>query len=390
MSASQIPNVPRALDVLWDVAVVGGGLSGVAIAYELCRRGLQVGVFDARNRLGGRAESIPCTEGAALDLGPTWYWPSAQPLMHALVQRLGLTSLAQHDPGDLLVLEHAGERPQRLQSESLHAGARRLAKGMHSLVAALAGEIAPERVQLGHVLRTVTTQGSLVELGFSCGGELRTVRARRVVLAMPPRLIAEQVQFEPELEEDLEASLHATPTWMGTAAKVVLRYPDAFWRSAGHSGNAFVQHEQAVLGELFDSCDEVAGVSALGGFLALSPQERLRYQTGLPLLMRHQIPQLFAIEQPELALHYRDWATEPWTCSQRDLREHVPHAAHPEYGAFELAQPYWDERLFFAGSETAEREGGYLEGALVAAERVLSQLTAADPSCKLAVGGSSC
>ena len=380
MQASRTAPEFDTLDLILDVAVVGSGLSGVAIAHELCQRGLKVALFEARPRLGGRIESVACAEGTALDLGPTWYWPAAQPRMHALVERLGLRSLPQHDPGDLLVLEHAGDAPKLLQSEGLHAGARRLAAGMQSLLDALAQDLPRERVHLEHALCTVTKREALLELGFDGCGERRVVRARRAVLAMPPRLIAEQVRFEPELDEDLEASLHATPTWMGTAAKVVLRYPAAFWRAAGRSGNAFVQHLQAVLGEVFDSCDEAAGLFALGAFLALSPQERERYSAGLPLLMRHQIPQLFETGQAEPALHYRDWAREPWTCSRRDLREHVPHAAHPECGAPELARPYWSERLFFAGSETAEREGGYLEGALVAAERVLLQLSAAESS----------
>jgi monoamine oxidase len=378
MQTLRTPSEAHVQDAILDVVVIGGGLSGVSVARELCQRGLDLALFEARPRLGGRVESVACEQGTALDLGPTWYWPAAQPRMLALTERLGLRSLPQHDPGDVLVLEHAGDAPKQLQSESLHAGARRLLGGMQGLLDALARDLPRERVHLEHALCSVTDRAAHLELSFACRGERRVVRARRVVLAIPPRLIAEQVRFEPELDEDLEASLHATPTWMGTAAKVVLRYAGAFWRAAGHSGNAFVQHEQAVLGELFDSSDEASGLFALGAFLALGPQQRERYSVGLPLLMQHQIPQLFEAAQAKPLLHYRDWAREPWTCSRRDLREHVPHAAHPDYGAPELSRPYWSERLYFAGSETAEHEGGYLEGALVAAERVLLQLTAAD------------
>ena len=42
---------------------------------------------------------------------------------------------------------------------------------------------------------------------------------------------------------------------MAAQAKVVIPYDRAFWREAGQSGNAFVTHEQAVIGEIFDACD---------------------------------------------------------------------------------------------------------------------------------------
>jgi NADPH-dependent 2,4-dienoyl-CoA reductase/sulfur reductase-like enzyme len=37
-----------------DVAVIGAGAAGLAAAGELARKGHQVGLFEARNRLGGR------------------------------------------------------------------------------------------------------------------------------------------------------------------------------------------------------------------------------------------------------------------------------------------------------------------------------------------------
>lgn len=362
------------------VAVVGGGVSGLAVMRELHSLGDEVELFEARDRLGGRIESMMCGE-QRVDLGPTWFWP-AQRRVRALIERASVRTIPQHDPGDVLVLESANDPVRRLRTEALHGGARRVAQGMQCLVEALSSELPVDRIHLEHALRSVRRKPDHLELEFDVRGESKTVRVSQVVLAMPPRIVAEQVEFEPELGNEVEAALHATQTWMGTAAKVVLCYPNPFWREAGHSGSAFVQHEQAVLGELFDASDEIGGAWALGAFIALSPEQRSHYEHGLTLLMRHQVEQLFAATPDasraqaatELQIAYRDWSRERFTCARRDRREYVSRPVHSEYGSPELTAPLWSGRLFLAGSETAREEGGYLEGALASAERVVAQI----------------
>ncbi|MEP7297329.1 MAG: NAD(P)-binding protein [Burkholderiales bacterium] len=56
-----------------DVAIVGGGLCGVALAHSLQARHLAWTLFEARDRLGGRVLTRSATNGVPLDLGPTWY-----------------------------------------------------------------------------------------------------------------------------------------------------------------------------------------------------------------------------------------------------------------------------------------------------------------------------
>lgn len=101
--------------------------------------------------------------------------------------------------------------------------------------------------------------------------------ARRLVLAMPPRLIEEHIFFSPALLEQVQRSLLARPTWMARQAKAVVVYGTAVdFRATAGSGNAFVHHERAVLSEVFDASSMDGGGAALGGFLALPPAERAR------------------------------------------------------------------------------------------------------------------
>src|SRR3954453_5086922 len=48
------------------VAVLGGGVAGLTAAHELAERGFAVTVYEARDRLGGKARSLP-VPGSATD-----------------------------------------------------------------------------------------------------------------------------------------------------------------------------------------------------------------------------------------------------------------------------------------------------------------------------------
>jgi monoamine oxidase len=123
-----------------------------------------------------------------------------------------------------------------------------------------------------------------------------------------------------------------------------------------------------VLGEIFDACDEASAKAALGGFLALSADQRLEFGIGLPILMDSQMTQLFGAAVGDGEQHYQDWAEEPLTCSALDRS--APGADHPAQGHPLLRRPAWRGKLFFGGSETATHAAGYLEGAIDAAKRV--------------------
>ena len=80
--------VPLPVAPLADVAIVGAGLCGLALARVLTARGLRVQVLEARSRLGGRVLTAQCeATGQALDLGPTWFWPETEPRIAALLER---------------------------------------------------------------------------------------------------------------------------------------------------------------------------------------------------------------------------------------------------------------------------------------------------------------
>lgn len=354
-----------------DTAIIGGGLSGLAIAFHLQGQGKEYALFEARERFGGRILSVS-DNGMALDLGPSWYWPDTQPRITRLIAALGLEGYSQHNNGTVLNLTDPEKAPQAYPGSGVHDGAQRLVGGMGSLVQALLGKLHVDALHQGHVLSAVSDRGDHVELLFRRGENEQTITARHVVLAVPPRVLEEQVSFEPPLDKSVSQSMRATYTWMADQAKVVVTYPHSFWRKAGLAGNAFVEHGQAVLYETYDACEAQADQAALGGFIALTPALRHSYKLGMPLLINSQLVQLFGQEADEGKQHIQDWATEVYTSSTLDQ---TPPARHPAYNDNSLRRSFWKAKLYFSASETAQYAPGYMEGALEAGERVLYMLT---------------
>lgn len=77
------------------VVVVGAGLSGLTAARELHRRGVDVVVLEAADRVGGRAMSETTVLGSRVDLGGQWIGHDHHRLA-ALAAEFGATSYRMH------------------------------------------------------------------------------------------------------------------------------------------------------------------------------------------------------------------------------------------------------------------------------------------------------
>ncbi len=94
------------------VAILGGGLAGLYAATLLHRAGIPFTLLEARNRLGGRILTAE-TETDGFDLGPSKFWPQAQPHLTELIHQLGLETFPQHTEGDILFERMSREAPAR-------------------------------------------------------------------------------------------------------------------------------------------------------------------------------------------------------------------------------------------------------------------------------------
>lgn len=248
---------------------------------------------------------------------------------------------------------------------------------MQALVDAFAGRLPSGRLHLGQRLHGLQDLGDTVALRFDDGS---TLQARRVVLALPPRLVLQGLALAPALPEAVQAAMRDTPTWMAHAAKAALPCRNAVWQEQGLSGNAWVTHAQAVLAEVFDASGPAG--AALAGFIALPPEQRPRFERSLPLLLESQLAMLFGRDVQPLGAHWQDWAADDLCCSAFDRAEDGRGGRPGEHGASVglLQAPLWDGRLWLGGSETARQGTGYLEGALRTAGRLRAELCRAAPA----------
>ncbi len=360
------------------IAVVGAGLSGLALADRLLESHRNIAVFEARGRCGGRILSHmlnpPSTrDEVTVDLGPTWVWPGQQPRIAALAKRLGLELFRQWDQGHSLYQAGPNAMPQMFTDTETHADAWRIKGGCGQLVAGLAHGLPDPMLHLQHQLLRLTDCGTHIGLEFKTGQGLAHYQARQVVLAVPPRLLADSVMFEPALAPNLRQLMKDTPTWMAGHAKALLVYREAFWRRQGYSGNAWLHYPGTVLAEVYDACPAHGESAALFGFFGLPSALRASHRDHLEAWTVQQLARLFGAEAAHpLQAIIQDWSAETFTATRHDQ---MPPASHPAYGHRPLRLDHWQDKLYFCGTETAQTHGGYLEGALEASERVFTALT---------------
>ena len=348
--------------------IIGGGLSGLAIADALETAGHDYLLVEARSCLGGRVLTQQVA-GASFDLGPAWFWPG-QPRIAAMIERFGLTKFDQFSQG-ALSFEDAQGRVQQGKGFASMEGSWRLAGGLGRLIDVLTNRLGDHRVRLGTSITSIILDNDGCTATCANGDR---ITADRVVLALPPRIGA-QIAFTPALPDGALQVMQETATWMAGQAKAVAVYDTPFWRAQGLSGDATSRRGPMV--EIHDASAADGGPYALFGFIGVPPQAR-RDEEGLRTHVQAQLVRLFGTQAAApRELLIKDWAFDPHTATQADQ---APLYAHPAYGMPADLEGLWGGKLLFAGSEVAQTFGGYLEGALEAAEAALKTLTSQPPS----------
>jgi len=342
------------------ITIVGAGVSGLTAAYLLKQKGIDTQILEARKRIGGRTKTMT-SAGVSIDLGAAWIWPHHQHIT-TLVEELKLETYPQYESGYGLL-----ETPSQIQAFETQASnySRRLKNGTQEISQQLAQHLKGQ-IKLNTKITSIQNHDDHVSMTTSTG---ETIKTKQVIIAMPPRVIAKMIHFKPSLPTHLQQAQDQTHTWMGNSAKAIITYATPFWRNKQLSGAAISY--LGPLGELHDNSPEDASKGIIKGFFAgihrFSGSQAQRKQNVIT-----QLTKLYGTEaQNPIDYQEKAWWKDELSSAAKD---HLPLKEHPHYGNPELSKAYWNNKLYFAGAETATQQGGYLDGAVEAAKRVSEQI----------------
>ncbi|MGE0594087.1 MAG: flavin monoamine oxidase family protein [Vicinamibacterales bacterium] len=354
------------------IAIIGGGLAGLCAARHLHRAGIDALLLEARERLGGRilsTDEAGMVSADGFDLGPSWFWPQAQPDIAALVQELGLTHFPQYSEGDVIFERMSRETAWRYRPTGHVPETMRLAGGTGTLIAALARDLPTGTLLIGtRVVAMALGDADVTLTTVTSEGAESVIHAQQVVAAVPPRLLG-ALAFAPALPPDTVLRWQHTATWMAPHAKFFAMYDRPFWRDAGLSGTA--QSFVGPMGEIHDATT-ASGKAALFGFLAPGPDTRaVLGDAAIVDACLTQLARLYGQEarRPRATL-VKDWAVDPWTATSDDRAA----GGHPHPSATPWVTGAWHERLSLCASETSGTEPGFMAGAVHAGHRAAREV----------------
>lgn len=354
-----------------DVTIVGGGLAGLHAANQLDDRNISYQLFDAKPLFGGRIAGIPIAMSSTqfFDVGPTWVFPHHK-LTQALVKQFGLALFPQFASGDVLYQFENIKAPRRI-SNPPSTPLYRISGGIYALVRAMAGNVNSQSLHAERLVTAITKVGNYWQVSIKHKDTEIKVRSKQVILAMPPRIIARDFARASWMSKSLLAKLNHSQTWMSAQAKVLITYPTPFWREQNLSGQAFSQVGPLV--EIHDaSCADTEGF-ALFGFVGIPATQRIHEsQKALKQACIKQLAAIFGQDAYRFEKCYlKDWAKDKDVCTGQDQSE---GSRHPQVNIDEEKQALIEEGLYFAGSEFAANEAGYLEGAINAVDEAITAL----------------
>jgi monoamine oxidase len=354
VNAANTAVVAPATMKLLDVVVIGGGLSGVLVSHGLQQQQRDWRLLEARPVLGGRLAND--VGGHQIDLGGAWVWPAHQPRMRKLLCDLEIPTFLQPDDSS---------------STRIDGGAVRI-------VERLAEDLPAEHIQFSTAVTSCKLQRlgddktPVVEIQTAAN---ETLWARRVVWAVPPRLVHEHVRFEPPLSPAKQTALASAHTWMAGVTKIALVYPNSRFWSLEESNMGMPSHLGPAF-QVYDSSTKGAPESALT-FFALVDQDK--DDATLAKTVANQMQQVWKYMGQLQAAHevhsYSQYFVQRWPQQTYISEDPKPRTIHPHpHPVGALSTPEWDGLLEFAGSETDRLSPGVMEGAVGAAQRVLQSL----------------
>ena len=342
------------------IVIIGAGLSGLLTAFRLKKEGIPFKIVEARNRIGGRINTVLGTDETPVEMGATWLQNHHQNLI-ALLNELGLRAFEQFMDETVLFQQQANS-PVQLMTIGKQSPSYRIAGGTSNLINTLDQTLDSEDIVLNQRVTKIIFHENSVQVIAD-----ETFEASHVVLAIPPKLLAKRILFEPNLSDDLISIAEQTQTWMEDSIKVALTFNQPFWQEESLPATFF--SNGGPITEFYDHSNVERTKFALCGFMNssfknLSCDER----KGLAL---SQLKSAFG-KRVQSFLDYEEcvWSQEQYTF-EADQNSLIPHQNN---GNPVFRKTYFNNRLLISSAESAGESPGYMEGAVDAGNKTAEKL----------------
>lgn len=339
--------------------------------FGLVDLGLKLSKLERLARSVNLEEPLATPNGTALDAQTLADWLERNVRTRAARDMLGLAAqmIFCAEPHELsflyfLLYAHASGGLQYLAEIERGAQERRITRGMQAVSERLAAELGGS-LRLSTPVRAIEQDADGVVVHTQAG----PFRAVRAVVAVPPNLAA---KIDLGSEVSAQRRLLHTSMPAGKVIKCIASYDRPFWREAGYSGEAF--STTGAIRATFDDCSADGGHAALVAFVvgdrarelsAVAAEDRRR-------LILAELGRLHGPSAHDATAYIdKDWTTDEW--SGGCYTGLMPPQLLTRAGA-ELREPHG--RIHFAGTETAVRHMGYIEGAIESGERVAAEVFA--------------
>jgi monoamine oxidase len=366
-----------------DVLIIGGGLSGLMVAHEIHRiyPSASWKLLEARPILGGRLAND--VQGQSIDLGGAWIWPQQQPFMRKLTSTLNITTLVQPDDPSSMRIDGGAvtfihELAKKLPQDRIILNSPVTACSLKADVADNYQQHDQRECEIVEATNNNVKKNQAMVIHVQTKTE--TLVAKRVVIAVPPKIASLHMQFQPPLSLDKQRAMSDSSTWMAGVTKVSLIYLTNFWTSDS-SNLGFPNRGGSVAPafQVYDASTKDGSVAALTFFALVPPKSpAITDDTVLADQVASQMEQMwkyFRMPFASKAKSYtgicvKRWPEEPYIAEDPEPTAVRPHP-HPVRA---LSTNEWNDQLLFAGSESDRMSPGVMEGAVSAAMRVVNAL----------------
>ena len=344
-----------------NIIIIGAGLSGLLIGYRLKKEGIPFKIIEARDRIGGRIHTVSSANSTPVEMGATWFGNNHRHLKD-LLNELGITYFEQYMQGTSF-FQPFSTTPANAITIPGQPPSYRISGGTSSLIKALAKEIGSSNIELNLKVKHIEFSENSVTVSTTD----KSFKASKIVLAIPPKLWSNTIEFYPSLPNELNDIATKTHTWMEESIKVALTFNHPFWRQNKQSGTLF--SNTGPITEFYDHCNFKENKYALCGFINSGFKK-------LPTIERRQL----VLEQLNyvfgnkindyIEYNERIWSLEDCTYSESP----TPLFPHQNNGNQIYQTTYFNDSLLISSSETSPIHPGYMEGAIVSAMLITEKI----------------